>query len=403
MPNESSDMTTQDSSSTSRRRQKSAERTNISLLRYILDHPGATCKAAAEDLAMSLPNVFRLVAGFKDSGLIVGMHQKQTGKRGPWSQVLSLRSSLGATVGVDLEATRIRGVALDFANEVISETRLPVLPTATPEEIVSSVAEVAADLIEKSRKQNLRAYAVGLGLPGPVNDITRGSVRTELQFGKASLEFVPHVEAACGAPVVAAANSYCFTAGHHRMHKSRGTGIEMVILNRFGLAATLVWDGELYTGASHYAGDLGLLQYGTEPGKRYRDICTGSSLLKWARSRGDGRSFQDLLQAPDDPLVCEWLGQAVPAFIQAICSAVVVYNPDTVLIEGMFNKFPTKTKRQILDGVVDEIGRIGNMQPKVRFFEGDDLMGARGAALLARDSIADGILTAIVNDVNHSE
>jgi len=241
-----------------------------------------------------------------------------------------------------------------------------------------------------------RVCAVGLGLPGPVNDVTRGSVQTDFQFGKASLEFVPEVQSRCGLPVTAAGNSYCFTAGHHRMHNPRGDGIEMVILNRFGLAAALVWDGRLYTGASHYAGDLGLLPYGD--GKRYSDVCTGSSLLTWARGNGDDRPFQDLLGSPNDPLVREWLSAAVPAFIQTICNAVVAYNPDTVLIEGTFNKFPGETKRRILDGVVEEISRVGNMLPEISFFEGDDLMGARGAALLARDSIADEVLSRIISE-----
>ncbi len=391
-------MTMQEGSTTSvssaKRRQKSAERTNINLLRYVLDYPGATCKGAAEDLTMSLPNVFRLVAGFKDSGLIVGRYQEQTGKRGPWSQVISLRSSLGSTVGVDIEATSIRGVALNFANEVTSEIRHSLSPSAKPDDIVASAAKVVLDLVEESRKQNLDACAVGLGLPGPVNDVTKGSVRTELQFGKASLEFVPAVHSACGLPVTASGNSYCFTAGHHRMHNPRGAGIEMVILNRFGLAAALMWNGQLYTGASHYAGDLGLLPY--KDGRRYRDVCTGASLLKLARANGDGRSFHDLLYSPNDPLVSEWMETAVPAFILTICNAVIVYNPDTVLIEGIFNKFLEQTKRRILDGVVDEVNRVGNMLPVISFFEGDDLMGARGAALLARDSVADKVLSQLL-------
>lgn len=385
------------SASSARRLRKSAERTNINLLRYVLDHPGATCKGAAEDLAMSLPNVFRLVAGFKHSGLIIGRQQKQTGKRGPWSQVISLCSSLGATVGVDLEATSVRGVVLDFANEVRAEMRHALSPSTGPEEIVSAVADVALSLVEESRKDELEPSAVGLGLPGPVTDMTRGSVRTELQFGKASLEFVPLVESRCGLPVFSAANSYCFANGHHRMHKPRGTGIEMVILNRFGLAAALVWDGQLYTGASHYAGDLGLLPYG-KSGMRYSDVCAGSSLLKWARGNGDDRPFQELLRSPDDPLVQGWLGTAVPAFIRAICNAVVVYDPNTVLIEGMFNSFPEETKRRIVDTALHEIGRVGNMLPEIRFFAGDDLMGARGAALMARDGVADLVLAGLISE-----
>lgn len=379
------------SNNSSRRRQKAAERTNINLLRYMLDHPGTTCKGVAEDLGMSLPNVFRLVAGFKESGIVTGSEQKQTGKRGPWSQVISLRADLGCTIGVDLEATRIRGVILDFANNITDVTRQPLSPTDGPEEIVSAVAEVADQLVRTAHKQKIEVSAVGLGLPGPVTDMALGRVRTELQFGKETMEFIPLVEGKCGIPTSAAANSYCFTIGHHRMHKPRGTGIEMVVLNRFGLAAALMWNGQLYTGASHYAGDLGLLPCGSGD-RRYRDVCTGASLLKWARERNDERPFQELLQSPDDPLVREWLEEAVPGFAHAICAAIIIYNPDSVLIEGIFNKLPEETRGQIAEIVTEEVKQIGNMLPEIKFFEGDDLMGARGAALLARDGVADDVL-----------
>ncbi len=182
------------------------------------------------------------------------------------------------------------------------------------------------------------------------------------------------------------------------MHNPRGTGIEMVILNRFGLAAAIVWDGRLYTGASHYAGDLGLLHcdIGSPKPRRYQDICTGASLLRLARSRGDDRPFQELLQSPHGPVLQEWLRDAVPGFAQAIYAAVIGYNPDRVLIEGIFNNLPDEIRGEIIRTVTDELDRTGNMLPEIRFFEGDDLMGARGAALLARDTVADEVLAAII-------
>jgi predicted NBD/HSP70 family sugar kinase len=197
--------------------------------------------------------------------------------------------------------------------------------------------------------------------------------------------------------VVCSPNSYCFAAGHHRIHHSRETGIEMLVLNRFGLAATIVWDGRLYTGASYYAGDLGLLHCGTgAPGLRYKDVCTGSALLALAQRRNETRSFQELLQSPNDPLVQEWLSDAIPAFAQAIYAAVIAYNPDRVMIEGIFNKFPEDVRRRVIDTVNSEITHSSNMVPPIGFFEGDDLMGARGAALLARDTVADNVLADLI-------
>jgi len=380
-----------------RRQQKAAERTNIKLLRYVLDHPGATCKGAAEDLGMSFPNVFRLVAGFRESGILLGGRQKQTGKRGPWSQVITLRPDLGCSIGVDLEATHVRGVILDFANNVTCARRQPIAPTAGRAEIVSAVAQIARELTETARAHRLNVCSLGLALPGPVLDVRRGRVRTELQSGEDVLEFAPEVERTCGTAVIAAANSYCFAVGHHRMHNPRDTGIEMLVLNRFGLAAAVAWNGQLYTGASHYAGDLGLLPCGTtSPPRRYHDVCTGAALLRLARLHGDQRSFQELLASPEDSLVQEWLREAVPAFAEAIYTGILVYNPHRVLIEGIFSRFPAGIRQTILETVTKQVARSGNLLPEIRFVEGDDLMGARGAALMARDSTADEAIRSII-------
>ncbi|HET6452778.1 MAG TPA: ROK family protein [Armatimonadota bacterium] len=395
-------MTMQKNSSTSnnRRQQKAAERTGINLLRYVLDHPHTTCRAAAEDLGMSFPNVCRLVSEFTDSGILTGQALKQTGKRGPWSRVVSMRPNLGCSIGVDLEATQVRGVILDYAGDLEGVLRRPIEPSARPNDIICAVAEIAGILREAAREQKLDVCAVGLALPGPVIDTERGRVQTDLQFGEAMLEFVPVVEGVCGVKTVSASNSYCFAAGHHRMHNPRGLGIEMVILNRFGLAAALIWDGALYTGASHYAGDLGMFPCDIRPPARhFKEICTGAALLNHARLRGNGKSFQELLQSPNDPIVKEWLDGAIPAFSQAIFAAVIAYNPGSVLIEGIFNRFPENVRRRIITDVREELAKkIGYALPEIAFFEGDDLMGARGAALLARDTVADDVLASLIRN-----
>ncbi len=385
------------SSNSSARRQKAAERTSVNLLRYMLDHPNSTCRAAADDLGMSFPNVCRLVADFKGNGILLDGEYKQTGRRGPWSQAVTMKPELGCTVGVDLEATHIRGLVLDFAGNAVSVLRKPITGTSGLDEIVSSVAGVARELVDTARARELEVYAVGLGLPGPVVDVAKGRVRTHLQMGEVTVEFAPAAEEACGMKVVCSPNSYCFAAGHHRIHHAREMGIEMVVLNRFGLAATIVWDGRLYTGASHYAGDLGLLHCGTgAPGARYKDVCTGSALLEFARQRDSDRTFQELLQSPNDPLVQEWLRDAIPAFAQAIYAAVIAYNPDRVVIEGIFNKLPEDVRRRVIETVNQEIAHSSNMVPPIGFFEGDDLMGARGSALLARDTVADQVLADLI-------
>jgi len=374
-----------------RDQQRAAERTSLAILRYVLNHPTATRKDTAQSLQLSYPNVCRLVTFFQEQEVLVEEQSKQTGKRGPQSKTLSLRADLGCTVGVDLESTHIRAIALDFANEFRGVFRRPITGDIKPENIISMVADTARSMLDLAHEQYLQIGAVGLALPGPVIDEQKGRIRTELQGGVADLEFVQAVQDKCDVATYATANDLCFALGHHRMNPPLDSRAEMLVLNRFGLSAVLVRGDQLLTG------NLGLLPYGTDlPLRHYRDVCTGAALLRLARSHGVSRQFQDLISSPADPITIEWLSTATPAFAEAIYSAAMMYSPDQLIIEGIFSKLPKEVRANMIRLIENEMTRLGMTPPRVSFFEGDDLMGARGAAFLARDRVADDIITKIL-------
>lgn len=376
-----------------RRQQKAAERTGVNLLRHFLNHPDSTCGAAAADLRMSVPNVCRLVAGFKEAGILVGDTYKQTGKRGPRSLALRIKPDLGCAIGVDLEATHVRGIALDFANNPIGILRQPIPETAGPNEVICAVAEVAGVLETAAEEQGFPISAVGLGLPGTLHHDFGGN-RAHFQFGPALLEFVPVVQGVCGVKTVIGKNSHCFAIGHHRTAPSRG--IEAVVLNRFGVSAAAMLDGNILTGASNLAGEVGMIKYaGTS--RRLQDVCTGSAILTLARRRGDRRSLQEILSDPEGPIIREWLETAIPAFAQAVFITVAMFNPHHLIVEGIFNQFHESVHEAVRNAMARDLSDLTDAPPPIEFNQDDGLMGARGAAFLARDSVADEILAGVVS------
>lgn len=375
----------------SRQKQSAAERTSVNILRYIMDHPSASRRTIAEDLALSFPNVCRIIAGFQENGTLTVDEMKQIGKRGPRSRTLSLSNSLGCTIGIDLEATHLRAVALDYANEIVAVRRKPVPYAASAEDMVGLVAKMARDMVGLAKRKRLAVHAVGLGLPGPVIDESTGGVLTQLQTGVGKVEFVPMAQKASELPTFSAANTLCFALGHHRFCHPRERDTEMVVLNRFGLGVCVLRRDE------RFSGELGVLPFGQgATASHYRDVCTGASLLRFARSRGDYRDLHVIISSPDDPLVKQWLIAATPAFAQAVYCGIVMFAPDRVVIEGIFSSLPNHIRASIIRIVTDELETVGLSVPSIGLFEGDDLMGARGAALVARDRIVDGVLTQLV-------
>jgi len=355
-----------------------------------MDHPSATRRTVSEDLTLSFPNVCRLVASFQDSGIVLERSAKQVGKRGPMSKTLSLKNETGCTLGIDVEATQLRAVGLDYANEVFAVLRKPISAGESPEDLVAEVAKMASELVRVVEKKGLQAQALGLALPGPLTNAKAGRVRTDLQSGISEIEFVPQAEKASGLPTFASDNTLCFALLHHRFF-SRERDIVMVVLNRFGLGASVIKEGEMV------AGELGLLPYRTNSGTlHYREVCTGASLLRFVRQSGDARDLQALLSSPDDPLLTEWLETAVPAFAQAIYSAIVLYRPNRVVVEGIFSGFLQDIRHEVSRIVADELAAVGLAAPPIGLYEGSDLSGAQGAALMARDRVADEVLVDLV-------
>ena len=376
---------------TSRDRQWAAERTGVSILRNIMDHPSATRRTVSEDLKLSFPNVCRLVAAFQDSGILAEHEMRQVGKRGPMSKTLSLRGDIGCTIGVDLEATQLRAVALDYANQVVAVLRKPVPSDTSAGDLTALVAKMARDMVGVAKKKVLPGHAVGLALPGPVIYESTGRVLTELQTGMSDVEFIPEAREAARLPTFSDANTVCFAIGHHRFHHPRRRDTAMVVLNRFGLGVCVLRGDEVFSG------ELGLLPFGVgSTAIRYHDVCTGASLLRFARKSGDSRDLQAILSSPDDPLLTDWLDAAAPAFAQAIYCGIVMYSPDRVVIEGIFSSLPERVRADIARIVTEKLASVGLSAPSIGLFEGDDLMGARGAALMARDHVADDVLTELV-------
>lgn len=376
----------------SRQRQHAAQRTSVNILRYIMDHPSATRRTVAEDLALSFPNICRIIAGFQDNDTVIVDELKQMGKRGPRSRTLSLRNKIGCTIGIDLEATHLRAVALDYANQVVAVLREPVPYAASAEDLVGLVAGMAKTMVGLAKNEALEVHAVGLGLPGPVIDESTGRAHTEIQTGLCEIEFVPAAEKASGLPTFSAANTLCFAVGHHRFRHPRRQDTDMVVLNRFGLGICVMRREE------KFSGELGLLPFGQgAAASHYRDVCTGASLLRFARARGDYRDLHVIVSSPDDQLVAEWLIAATPAFAQAVYCGIVMFAPGRVVIEGIFSNLPEHVRASIIRIVTDELETVGLAVPSIGLFEGDDLMGARGAALVARDHVVDDVLTQLVH------
>jgi glucokinase len=216
-------------------------------------------------------------------------------------------------VGVDVGGTKILAVALDRADQVVAEVRLPTpVPPApssavTPpapaardraagaERVVAVVAEAVGELTRGAGRAGDDVSAVGVGMPGLIGI-------------EGDLRFAPNLSQGVGAtmarelsplvgdlPVVADNDATCAALAESTIGAARGARHAVVITFGTGIGSGLVVDGHVDRGANGYAGETGHMVI--DP---HGPVCTCGKRGCWERyasGSGLGRLAREAAQA----------------------------------------------------------------------------------------------------------
>ncbi|MGH9045800.1 MAG: ROK family protein [Acidimicrobiales bacterium] len=174
----------------------------------------------------------------------------------------------GVTFGVDIGGTKVFGVALDRGGLVVAEARLATPQAEDPSTRSSAgepgedVADVVASVVATLRGSVAPAttdprLAVGVGAPGMVDR-------------QGSLAFAPNLPGAAGADlrrlvsahlrdadVVVENDANCAALAERRFGSLQGVIEGLMITLGTGIGGAVIIDGEVRTGASGFAGEIG--------------------------------------------------------------------------------------------------------------------------------------------------
>ena len=191
-------------------------------------------------------------------------------------------------VGVDVGGTKILGLLVDGAGEVVAEALEP-----TPSEgqaVLDAVARVALQLLAGGE-----GAGVGVGMPGLVD-------RTGFLRFAANLPQVVDLDVQSGVlrrledagvrgvPVAVENDATCAGVAEHTLGAARGTDNAVVVTLGTGIGGALFSGGVLIRGTSNFAGEVGhlVVDAGGQPcvcGSRgcWEVYASGSALGRFAR------------------------------------------------------------------------------------------------------------------------
>ena len=154
-------------------------------------------------------------------------------------------------VGIDLGGTKIEGIALDDAGQVLVRRRVP-----TPRgDNAGTVAAIAA-LVRAIEADAGSSGTVGVGIPGALSRVT-GLVKNANSTWLNGRPLHDDLQAALGRPVRLANDANCFALSEAVDGAGRGARVVFGVILGTGVGGGIVVDGRLLEGPNAIAGEWG--------------------------------------------------------------------------------------------------------------------------------------------------
>jgi fructokinase len=154
-------------------------------------------------------------------------------------------------IGIDLGGTKIEGIALDDAGQVLMRRRVP-----TPRgDYADTLAAIAALVSEIESATGARG-TVGVGIPGALSRLT-GRVKNANSTWLNDKPLQSDLEAALGRPVRLANDANCFALSEAVDGAGRGARVVFGVILGTGVGGGIVVDGRLLEGPNAIAGEWG--------------------------------------------------------------------------------------------------------------------------------------------------
>lgn len=203
--------------------------------------------------AQTVSNVSRRLI---EQGLI-----REAGKRidGPGKPrtILQLEPTGSYAVGVHLDPTVITCVLLDLEGEVVADVRRHSPVSGNAMQTLDIVVEAIDTVLADSGVERAKVSGVGVAAPGPIDTDTGVVVRPPLIPGWNDFHLSDELTAATGLASLVA-KDVTAAAVAERWHDPAGASRDYVfVYYGTGVGVGMVLDGDVYTGASHNAGDVG--------------------------------------------------------------------------------------------------------------------------------------------------
>ena len=282
--------------------------------------------------------VSNIVDSLQADGLLIADAPRRQG-RGQPARPYRILPEGACAIGVQLDRHQMLGVVVDLAGAPLMR-RQRQLPIGGPKKGGAALLKLIGELraVAEERQATARLLGLGIAMPGPF-----GVIDSEDPWGMQDWQDFPLADwlGAKTGLLVSVQNDAAAGAIAEKMYGA-AAGLETFVhlFIGYGLGAGLVLRGEVFSGATKNAGEIGQVVSAAARTGNPEAIEHYASLLALCRHLGiDPRRaglldhLQGLFEA-DDKRIRPWIAQAVRHLRHAVQTLESLFDPETIIIGG---------------------------------------------------------------------
>jgi glucokinase-like ROK family protein len=335
---------------------------SLDALVAILDEIRSTRSRSRSELVartgLSRGAVAQRVGQLIELGLVVESDPgPSTGGRPP--RRMSFRADAGHLLVADLGATSIDVAVTDLDGRILGHRDEPADVAAGPEQCLTRVDELFAELSAATRDLPGRLWGIGIGVPGPVEFRSGRPISPPIMPGWDGYPVRERFAERYGAPVWVDNDVNILALGEWRSGIAVGHDNVIVIKIGTGIGAGIISNGRIHRGAQGAAGDVGHVQViddasvvcrcgnvgclealagGAALGREGEAVASAgrSERLRTALDQHGRVSAEDVARAASfgDPVAVSMLLGAGHRVGLVLASLVNFFNPSVVVVGG---------------------------------------------------------------------
>jgi len=339
------------------------EKRNIDILEIVRRHGPISRPDISQQMGINVVTISNYIDEFIKHNLV---YEKEldVSEGGRRPVLLDFNSQAGFVMGVGLNLMNMVGILSDLKGNIITKTQI-TRPKASVKEITECVLQIIREIMRRSKEYTANIKGIGVGIAGLVNK-KDGSIRWPQKmdhyytYASVDLQLRELIEKEFSLPTLIENDATAACFGEHWL--DLGRGLRNVIYMFSGVGCGIMLNGEVYTGASGYAGEVSIYNF-KEQDLFNCDAARGCFAKRWEADLGIVEEAKEKLNQDksaaekffsltssninnvdlksvfiaarsNDPIAAAVLDSAAKRLGIKIASLVNLLNPEVVVIGG---------------------------------------------------------------------